>query len=121
MYERFRQTVYETKILRKELIDAGLDAAASYLLFNADGVKVVTGSNTRNDKAILEQRTCNCAQWEIRERAVAIQEILRENLPYMYDRAGPRCTKGKCPEGELTCGQTVQMRERYGYFGAANK
>ncbi|MCK5026099.1 MAG: FAD-dependent thymidylate synthase [Nanoarchaeota archaeon] len=121
MYDRFMTTVNETKYLRKELIDAGFDTAASYLLLNADGIKVITGSNARNDKAILEQRTCNCAQWEIRDRASAIQELLRDNLPYMYDRSGPRCTKGKCPEGELTCGQTVQMRERYGYFGPAKK
>jgi len=117
MLDKYTAMVQEIKAFRQELIDAGMVEAASYLLLNADGVKVITGTNARIDKQMLEQRICNNAQWEIRDRAVAILDLVRENVPYLYDRAGPPCTKGKCPEGALSCGKSAEMREKYGYFG----
>ncbi len=117
VYEEFLVMAEHAKQFRKELIKNDMIAASSYLLLNADGVKVITNSNSRIDMEMLRQRTCNNAQWEIRDRANAIIELLMPLVPVIYKRAGPPCTQGKCPEGELSCGKSKEMREKYGYFG----
>jgi thymidylate synthase ThyX len=116
MYPKFMEMVEKVKNYRQELIDDGQEVAASYLLLNADKIKVITSSNSRIDKDMLGQRTCENASGEINGRANQTVDVLRDGLPYMYDRAGPGCTKGKCPEGELSCGKTTEMREKWGYF-----
>ena len=115
--DEFLEMVDRVKDLREDMINNGYQNAASYLLLNCDGVKVITNSNARIDKQMLEQRTCENAQWEIRDRAQALIGLLKDTVPYIYKRSGPPCTKSDCPEGELSCGKYKVKRKYYGYFG----
>jgi thymidylate synthase (FAD) len=80
-------------------------------------LKLISSTNARIDNDILSDRTCNNAQWEIRNLYTKKLEQLKKLGPVLYDNAGPGCTRGKCPEGALTCGKIVEVREKFGYFG----
>ncbi|MFP4424373.1 MAG: FAD-dependent thymidylate synthase [Candidatus Woesearchaeota archaeon] len=117
MRDKYLGLVGKVKEYRRQLMNEGYGSAASYLLLNADGVKVMTSSNARIDKLMLEQRTCSNAQGEIRKRSTSILDLLRDGLSYIYNRAGPPCTKDRCPEGDLSCKKTKEMRDKWGYYG----
>ena len=72
--------------------------------------------NGRELKHFFALRTCNRAQWEIRECAVSLLMQLRKEAPALYSLMGPSCyVTGKCPEGRLSCGK---MQEVQAYFSA---
>ncbi|MBP0981620.1 MAG: FAD-dependent thymidylate synthase, partial [Oscillospiraceae bacterium] len=58
-------------------------------------------------------RCCSRAQWEIREVADQMLALVKEVAPVLFKTAGPPCVKGPCPEGKMSCGRMVEMRERY--------
>ena len=33
--------------------------------------------------------------------------------PHLFQKAGPGCVRGGCPEGKMTCGMAAEMREKY--------
>ena len=49
-------------------------------------------------------RCCNRAQWEIRELADKMLELVKEVAPVMFADAGPGCVRGHCPEHK-PCGR----------------
>lgn len=116
--EEFKQKVDKVKILRKKLKENNLPQ--EYLLLNCDMLKLISSTNARIDNDILSERTCNNAQWEIRNLYIKKLEQLKKLAPILYDNAGPGCTRGKCPEGTLTCGKILEVREKFGYFGSSN-
>ena len=60
---------------------------------------------------ILSLRMCNRAQWEIRELADKIYELVKAECPNIFANAGPGCVRGKCPEGKKTCGMPRKVSE----------
>ncbi len=115
--EEFNNLVQEVKQTRKKIAEEISLEASCYLLLNCDILKLITTTNARMDNDILSERTCNNAQWEIRNLYIKKLEILKQISPVIYDKAGPPCTRGKCPEGNLSCGKMIEMREKFGYFG----
>lgn len=88
-----------------KLLEAGIPAEdARYLLPNAAETKIVITMNVRELLHFFELRCCNRAQWEIRELAHAMLELVRPTAPYVFMDAGPSCVRGKCSEGKMTCG-----------------
>ncbi len=86
---------------------------ARFVLPNACVTKMICTMNTRSLMNFFRHRCCNRAQWEIRELA---EQMLREVVkvaPHLFAKAGPACYKGACPEGKMTCGKCMEMRERY--------
>lgn len=77
---------------------------ARYLLPNACETKIVVTMNIRELLHFFELRCCNRAQWEIREVACRMLELVRPTAPLIFAQAGPGCVKGACPEGKMTCG-----------------
>ena len=58
-------------------------------------------------------RMCSRAQWEIRTLAEKMHELCLQVSPELFRDAGPACLRGKCPEGEKSCGmQTIKREER---------
>jgi thymidylate synthase (FAD) len=54
------------------------------------------------------------AQWEIRELAETIYKEVKKVAPTLFSIAGPACvTDGVCPEGKMTCGHILDVREKY--------
>lgn len=92
--------------LYKELLDAGVPAEdARYVLPNAAETKIVVTMNARELLHFFTLRCCNRAQWEIRDMAVAMLDIVKEKAPVVFAAGGPACVRGNCPEGSMTCGE----------------
>ena len=89
----------------QKLLVAGIPAEdARYLLPNAAESKIVVTMNIRELLHFFEHRCCNRAQWEIRELAHAMLELVRPTAPFICADAGAPCVHGACPEGKMTCG-----------------
>ncbi|MDD5806930.1 MAG: FAD-dependent thymidylate synthase [Eggerthellales bacterium] len=89
----------------QKLLVAGIPAEdARYLLPNAAESKIVVTMNIRELLHFFEHRCCNRAQWEIRELAHAMLELVRPTAPFIFADAGAPCVHGACPEGKMTCG-----------------
>ncbi|MDD3159367.1 MAG: FAD-dependent thymidylate synthase [Candidatus ainarchaeum sp.] len=109
--EEFKKIIDKVKILRKKLEANG--NKQEYLLLNCDLIKIINSTNARIDNEVMKERTCNNAQWEIRQLYEKKLISLKKLAQIIYDQAGPPCTKGPCPEGKLTCGRIIEMREKY--------
>lgn len=89
----------------QKLLDAGIPAEdARYLLPNAAETKIVITMNIRELLHFFSLRCCNRAQWEIRDLAHRMLELVRPTAPYIFLDAGAPCVRGACPEGKMTCG-----------------
>ena len=87
------------------LVQAGVPAEdARYVLPNACETKIVVTMNIRELLHFFENRCCNRAQWEIRELAWKMLELVRPTAPFIFNTAGPGCMRGGCPEGKMCCG-----------------
>ena len=83
---------------------------ARFLLPNACETKIIVTMNIRSLFNFFKERCCNRAQWEIREMAMQMWHLCMEVSPLIFQHAGPECvTKGKCPEGKMSCGHRPIM------------
>jgi len=98
----------------QELLEAGIPAEdARYILPNACETKIVVTMNARELLHFFALRCCNRAQWEIHAMADEMLKLAKAAAPMVFKNAGPGCVNGPCPEGKMTCGQTVEVRARY--------
>lgn len=110
----------------KDFIDSGKDEKtakrlaskkaiedARFVLPNACTTKMICTMNARSLLNFFQHRCCMRAQWEIRELADLMLAEVKKVAPVMFKTAGPPCVKGKCPEGKMSCGKAVQMRDKY--------
>ncbi|MEW6516721.1 MAG: FAD-dependent thymidylate synthase [candidate division FCPU426 bacterium] len=96
------------------LLAAGVPAEdARYLLPNACESKIVVTMNARELLHFFRLRCCNRAQWEIHELADRMLALAKAQAPSIFHQAGPGCASGPCPEGEMTCGKTAEVRAKY--------
>jgi len=96
-----------------ELIEAGIPAEdARYILPNACASKIVVTMNIRELLHFFELRCCNRAQWEIRELARVMLDLVQPTAPYIFMDAGASCRRGSCKEGRMTCGQPFERVSR---------
>ena len=86
---------------------------ARYVFPNACETKLVFTMNTRTLYNFLHHRCCERAQWEIRDLAIEMLRLLKEVAPILFKNSGPNCVKGPCPEGKMTCGEIVKIREKF--------
>jgi len=104
--------------LVKELIKAGRKREealedARFVLPNATETKIIMTMNARELLHFFNQRLCMRAQWEIRNMAMEMLKIVKKVAPVIFANAGPSCLGGKCPEGQLTCGKTEEVRKHF--------
>lgn len=107
-----------TKVLRR-LEDLGFRGEAGqqdarYLLPNAAETKIVVTMNARELLHFFRVRTCNRAQWEIREMAGRMLALVKRAAPTIFAKAGPGCLYASCPEGKMTCGKIDEVRKKFG-------
>lgn len=126
------QAYYEkiTEILTKKhkdaLIASGMDEKAAaraaekkaiedarFVLPNACETKIVVTMNARSLLNFFRHRCCNRAQWEIREVADEMLRLCSSVAPNLFKKAGASCVSGPCPEGKMTCGKMLEMREYF--------
>lgn len=110
--ERYKKDGLEGKKARnKAEKDAIQDAR--YVFPNACETKIVFTMNARTLLNFFKLRTCNRAQWEIRELAIEMLRLVKEVYPNLFRKAGPGCIRGKCPEGAMTCGDIKNVRRKF--------
>lgn len=79
---------------------------ARYITPQGACTELMMTMNTRELLHFFELRTCNRAQWEIRELADRMLTECKVVAPVMFERAGCACMQGKpCPEGKASCGK----------------
>lgn len=86
---------------------------ARFVLPNACETKMVVTMNARSLMNFFHHRCCVRAQWEIRDLADEMLRLVKEVAPTLFKKAGPSCVAGACPEGKMTCGKMMDMREKY--------
>ena len=86
---------------------------ARFVLPNACTTKMIVTMNARSLINFFHHRCCSRAQWEIRELADRMLALCLEVAPHLFKQAGPPCVSGACPEGKMSCGKVLEMREKY--------
>ena len=96
---RFDALMHEIGETYQALLSAGLPGEdARFVLPNAAASQLVVSGNARAWYEFLTLRTCNMAQWEIREMAFAVLRILKREDPVLFKDAGATCVRGYCHE-----------------------
>lgn len=86
---------------------------ARYVFPNACETKMVFTINIRSLYNFFDHRCCERAQWEIRALATEMLRQVKEVAPILFKNCGPKCVKGPCTEGKMTCGNIVGIREKF--------
>lgn len=111
-YEGYiREGLSEKKAKQKAEKEAIEDAR--YVFPNACETKIVFTMNARSLLNFFRLRCCNRAQWEIRALAIAMLKEVKKVSPILFKNAGPGCVNGPCPEGNMTCGKIVEVRDMF--------
>ena len=85
----FEQATREAFAAYRALIEAGVAAEdARYLLPNATETKIAVTMNIRELLHFFELRCCRRAQWEIREVAQRMLDLIEPTAPYIFMDAG---------------------------------
>lgn len=116
-----RYSLLRTELIAKYMKD-GMDKKsaekkanedARFVLPNACETKIIVTMNIRSLFNFFKHRCCNRAQWEIRMMANEMLRQCMEIAPNIFKYAGPECiTKGKCPEGKMSCGRKPEGFEK---------
>lgn len=134
---RSAQNYYDklTDILYKDYIDnsdpdkKGAKTAAEkkaiedarFVLPNACETQMIVTMNARSLQNFFKLRCCNRAQWEIRELADQMLELVNEAAPTLFKNSGPSCVFGKCSEGKMSCGKINEVRDHYSKLKSKSK
>lgn len=86
---------------------------ARYVLPNACETKMVVTMNARSLLNFFAHRSCERAQWEIREVSDLMIILVREICKTLFKNAGPNCVIGPCPEGKMSCGKIMEKRKKF--------
>lgn len=87
---------------------------ARFVLPNSCETQMVMTMNARSLHNFFRHRCCKRAQWEIQDIANQMLELVCKVAPNLFKNAGPSCLCGKCPEGKMSCGKMIEVKEFYG-------
>jgi thymidylate synthase (FAD) len=112
--ELFHDHMEKSAALYATLVEGGIPAEdARFVLPNASGTRLLVTMNARELHHFFALRLCNRAQWEIRDAAMSMYRLAVEQAPLLFENAGPGCVRGRCPEGEFTCGKAAEVRKAF--------
>ena len=99
--DRFDALMTDIGRVYGEMLAAGVPSEdARFVLPNAAASQLVVSGNARAWYEFLTLRTCNMAQWEIREMSFHVLRILKREDPVLFKDAGATCVRGYCNEPE---------------------
>ena len=103
--------------------DKGIEPEdARFVSPQAAETRYILTMNARELFHLFSLRSCERAQWEIREVADMMLEICQMVSPEIFKTAGPSCVQtGKCPEGKRSCGKAAEMKAEYADNYKTNK
>lgn len=98
--EWYEKLMSELSEQYSQLVKVGIpEEDARYILPNACKTNIVMTMNARELRHFFSLRCCERAQWEIRELAEKMLDLVKEVAPALFEDAGPRCKQmGFCPE-----------------------
>ena len=112
--ERYCEAFTKTNELYNELKKADVsEELLAYVQLSGNTVDIVTTINGRELLLFMKLRSCNRAQWEIRDFAIDMLKQLRAADSTVFKFYGPSCYVSKCPEGPLTCGKASEVIETF--------
>lgn len=111
-YEENIKKGYSEKKSERDATKTSIEDAR-YVFPNACETKIVVTMNARELMHFFSVRTCNRAQWEIREMAIEMLRLVKEVYPSLFKKSGPGCVYGPCPEGKMTCGKMEEVRKYF--------
>lgn len=110
--ERYCEAFIKTNELYNDLKKSGVsEELLAYVQLSGNTVDIVTTINGRELLLFMKLRSCNRAQWEIRDFAIDMLKKLRAADSTVFNFYGPSCYVSKCPEGPLTCGKAAEVIE----------
>lgn len=84
-----------------KLIQLGIpEEDARYVLLQGITTKIIVTMNARELLHFFNLRCCLRAQWEIRMMANFMLKEVKKVSPIIFEKAGPYCFSGPCPEKE---------------------
>lgn len=111
-YLAYQDMMESIKTFYKRMQDAGIpNEDARYILPNACETKLEVTMNLRALMNFMNERLCSCSQWEIRELAMKMKNLIVNQVPELADYLVPKCEKngkdfGACNESDKrTCGR----------------
>ena len=108
--QRYCDAFIKTATLYNDLKAEGIsEELLGYVLLSGNTLDIVTTINGRELLLFMKLRSCNRAQWEIREFAIEMLKQLREADINVFKFYGPSCYVLKCPEGPMTCGKAIEV------------
>ena len=114
LLERYKAAFQKTSDLYDSLKEQGIsDGLLAYIQLSGNTVDFVTTINGRELLLFMKLRSCNRAQWEIRDFAVDMLKKLRKADPTIFNFYGPSCYVNKCTEGAMTCGQAAEIKKTF--------
>lgn len=111
-FKRYMEEGFSEKEAKQKAEKESIEDAR-YVFPNACETKIVFTMNARALNNFFRLRTCNRAQWEIRELAIEMLKEVKKVYPILFKNAGPKCLTGPCPEGRMTCGKIKEVREKF--------
>ncbi len=112
--ERYCNAFIKTNAVYNELKEMGVcEELLAYVQLSGNTVDIVTTVNGRELLLFMKLRSCNRAQWEIRDFAIDMLEKLRKIDPVIFKFYGPSCYVHKCTEGPMTCGKAAEVCELF--------
>lgn len=111
----FERIIKENRRIFNKFVSSGVSPYLMiYLTPHATAIDFVSTMNARELLHLSNLRTCNRAQWTIRELATEMLRLVKQRDPEMFKGYGPSCyTFGACPEGRLCCGKMQEMWEKF--------
>lgn len=111
---RYCEAFRKTAELYEELKALGVsEELLGYVLLSGNTVDIVTTINGRELLLFMKLRSCNRAQWEIRDFAIDMLKKLRAIDNNIFKFYGPSCYVHKCTEGPMTCGKAAEVCEYF--------
>lgn len=87
--------------LYKEMCEAGIpNEDARMILPNACYTSIIISMNARAFSEACTLRTCNKAQWEIRDMFIKMRDLIEHVYPNVYPLCFPNCYKNGCTEAK---------------------
>jgi len=110
---RFEENMKASQSLYLELLEAGIPSEdARYVLPSAMGTSMLVTMNARELLHFFSIRCCKKAQWEIRKLAYAMLRAVSKAAPLIFEKAGPACLDGACPQKDQKCFERMSRIRR---------
>ena len=88
----------------KELQKFGIQSEDARFVFpQSVETKLILTMNARELIHFFNLRCCSHSKWEIRSLAYGMLNLVKKAAPNIFEKAGPFCFSGSCPENDTEC------------------